>query len=145
MITSVMTESLLLSLWYDLYFNLSLRFAEVIYREMKHGVFSFPANGREGHMILLFLRLPFVGRRFNARRTYFPFEGNAKTRLFAAHLYRPFQSSFRPLIFIGVPLLYHPSSRSTCTICKAKRVLNSTEKDDNFSVYIFCLVTGNGD
>ena len=50
MITSVITESLLLSLWYDLYFNLSLRFAGVI-REMKHRVFSFPANGGEGHMI----------------------------------------------------------------------------------------------
>ena len=49
--------------------------------------YFFPANGRDGHVIWPFPRLPFAGRRFYSRRTFFPFVGNAKTWVFAAHFY----------------------------------------------------------
>ena len=49
--------------------------------------YFFPANDREGHVTWHFPRLPFAGRRFYSRRTFFPFGGNAKTWVFAAHFY----------------------------------------------------------
>ena len=49
--------------------------------------YFFPANDREGHVTWYFPRLPFAGRRFYSRRTFFPFGGNAKTWVFAAHFY----------------------------------------------------------
>ena len=49
--------------------------------------YFFPANDREGHVTWQFPRLPFAGRRFYSRRTFFPFGGNAKTWVFAAHFY----------------------------------------------------------
>ena len=47
--------------------------------------YFFPANGRECHVTWLFPRLQFAGRRFYARRAFFPFEGNVKTWVFVAH------------------------------------------------------------
>ena len=52
--------------------------------------FVFPANCREGHVTWHFPRLPFAGRRFYSRTTFFPFRANVKTWVFEAHVYRLF-------------------------------------------------------
>ena len=102
--------------------------------------YFFPANGREGHVTSHLPRLSFAGRRFYARGTFFPFGGNAKTWVFAAHFYRLFVHFDRLLLWLCFG--YHPTS--TKTAYKAKRVSNSSGKYIT-SPYPFCLVAVNGD
>ena len=97
----------------------------------------FPANRKRGSRDLTFLRLPFAGRSFNARRTFFPFGGNAKTCVFAAHWYSTDYFFILIAWFIMFLLNLH------VLFVKLNEFQIWAKKDDNFSV-LFCPLKVNG-